>query len=188
MDLSAGKIMDTVESHATALTFLLTSYARTAEGAPADPLGDLVKYFTFQMPTTPLTELTQDFSSFAALKWKLWDSPHANTGIFKMAAIVWALGKFVDVIPAKYVNLAGKVATGAAASALLLPGSGPAGNSQVATMAQQTGSYTNSPLQGSTLNQSGMQRLANYQTVYGNGNPTSGSFYTAASGARLAGN
>ena len=62
----------------------------------------------------------------------------------------------------------------------------PMGGS-ISSTSSQTGNYTNQPLQGSTLNQSGMQNLAPYQSVY-SGRPTAGSLYTVASGSRLVGN
>lgn len=177
-----NKLIDTAERHAVAIAFLGTAAARAAEANAADPIGQLVTYLNpLQDPRTggPIYELLHDVglaggSAIANLKWKLWDAPHVPTMTFKLAAGIWAAGQIVEgIIPKKYVDLAGKVAKGSLIAALVVPGSGPAGNSQTPAMTGQGGSYTTNPLSGSSLN---------------SGNPTAGSFYASSSTTRLRGN
>ena len=91
------------------------------------------------------------------------------------------IGKILQSIGSGYA------VTYAALSVLYYSTHSPMMGSQANAQPQQTGSYTTQPLNGSTLNQSGMQKLAPYQSVY-SGRPTAGSLYTAASGSRLQGN
>lgn len=168
-------IISAAEDHATLLTFVGTGLHRAYEDVPTDPVGRLLHYFNVTDPLGgPLYELKHDFSSFADLRWKLWDSPHLNTMLFKVGAGVAIFDKIIPgVIPSRYAKLAEKVAIGAGASALIFPGSGPAGNNQVPSTTGQGGSYTTNPLSGSSLN---------------SGNPTAGSMYASTSVSRLRGN
>lgn len=160
---TAKNIMSAAENHATLLTFIGTGLARAAEDVPTDPLGRLAHYLNVTDPLGgPIYELKHDFSSVANLKWKLIDSPHLNTALFKASAAVAIAGRFLDIVPQRYVKLAEKVAVGALASALVFPGSGP-----------------NDPL--------GKQALAR-EAMLKSTNPTPGGNYLSASTGRLIGN
>lgn len=193
---TASGLISSAESHATLLAFLGATLARAGEDG-GDMIGNTIAYLNpLQDPSSagPIHELMVTFSSVANLKWKLLDSPHLSTTIGKFATAVWAAGKLIDVIPPKYVTLAGKIAVGAYAAAIVEPGSGPSSNgagmgtTSVQSMAQQAGRYTSNPLQGSTLNSAAGQQalLGSYQSVYPS-NPTAGTLYTNNT-SRLIGN
>jgi len=112
-------------------------------------------------------------------------------------ALIAAIGGYLlkDALPnatlKKLAEIAQKIGTAyyvvwVGSAAIFYSTHSPAMGS-VQSQPQQTGQYTSRPLQGSTLNSSGMQNLAPYQSVYPN-NPTAGTIYTAASGERLIGN
>lgn len=56
------------------------------------------------------------------LEWKLWKSPHLFTLLFKAGVLAY-LGSDFGLIGAKWKNIGAKVAKGAGAAALVLPGS-----------------------------------------------------------------
>lgn len=191
------KITGIAEDNAALLAYGLGSYARFQEADRTEKgLGGLASYLTFQAADgwTPASELMHFLGApiggnaatnniLDNIKWKFWNAPHLNTQLFKYSAIAYLAGKYFGLFGGKWLDLAKNVAVGSGLSALTLPSSG----AQDQTMPQQAGTYTRSPLQGSTLNQNGMQNLANYQSVY-QGRPTAGALYTVASGSRLIGN
>ena len=117
-----------------------------------------------------------------------------NTKNALMAAIIGYIGK--DITGYKYIDqafdIAYKIGFGYFVSNMIAAGlyysthsPAPGG---INTTSAQTGAYTSTPLMGSSLNSyPGVQATGAYQSVYPN-NPTSGSLYTLASGARPIGN
>ncbi len=110
-------ILAKLEDHADLIAGLAAAWERYPN------LDELMNYAT--NPQHIMMEMQATFGSgFAGLKYKLLDSPHLYTGLFKAGAALWILGQ-VDLIPKRYEDLGGKVAKGAGIAALLLPGSGP---------------------------------------------------------------
>jgi len=163
-----SKIANIAEKNASILSFGLTSYARRAEIGTDDAIPDLLRYFTFgsnYWSSNPLKEVmaVSQGNILQNLTWKFWSAPHLNTQLFKISALAYIAGEYFGLINGKWVDIAKKVAIGSGLSALLMPSSGASetltGNAQ-GMRNQFTASYTQSPLQGSTLNQAGDVRTA----------------------------
>ncbi len=130
---TAKNILGKLEDNAAAVAFASANYLRYRESTQdnAEILNRLMRFYTFQATAVdgdPVSNVIMSISSPTQLKYKLWDAPHYSTGIFKAAAIVWAIGKITGMVPTRYEKLAGKVALGAGLAALILPGSGPKEN------------------------------------------------------------
>lgn len=123
-----NKIISTVEKNATILAAAGSMLGRFAEGSPVDPIGDLVNFFTMQSSWNVMTELNHTLNDpnglIGNLKWKLWQSPHVPTQLFKVGLALYAAGE-IGLIPSKYGNIGKKVATGAGIAAILIPASPP---------------------------------------------------------------
>jgi hypothetical protein len=121
---TVGKIEKIVIDNATILSFFGSALARAGEANPADPIGELISMLNpIGTSYGPIYEIMHNLN-FAGLKYKLIDSPHAATTLFKIGIGAWIASE-LGVIPAKYGSLGKKVATGAGIAALITPGSGP---------------------------------------------------------------
>ena len=135
MDLGnmGKKLIGTAEDNASLLTFALASYARVKEGdtqlGANAGISEILGYFVAMKPPSAMNEIKNAFTGYGSgginygFKYKLWDAPHLNTQLFKYGAIIWAVGQFLDVIPKRWIDLAGKIAIGAGASAIIMPSS-----------------------------------------------------------------
>lgn len=90
--------------------------------------GDLSQAFNWYSQNALNDLLNVTLTNPAMIKYKLLDSSHAYTSLFKISLLGWFAGEF-GVIPKRYQDLAIKVMKGSGIAALTLPGSGPSGPS-----------------------------------------------------------
>lgn len=117
MDLQniINKLKNSAFDNATPLAALVAFLGRMAESNI--PLEEAIKFIPY--------ELQKSFSSLDDFTWKLYRAPHVGQSIFKLSAIVWGIGQFVDIIPKQYVNAAGKAMVGATIGNIAIRGSTP---------------------------------------------------------------
>lgn len=115
MNLNVSGIMGKLQKNADWVAGLASVYERFN--------GDLTwawQWFT----KDALNEVMNMLKNPQIIKYKLLDSPHAYTGIFKMSLIAY-LAAEAGLIAPKYKTLAVKAMKGSGVAALVLPGSGP---------------------------------------------------------------
>lgn len=79
-----------------------------------------------------LGELQNTLMHTDLLKYKLLESPHLYSKIFKWSAIGYILGE-LGLLSPHYKELAKRIATGSGLAALTLPGSGPGTDARTVT-------------------------------------------------------
>lgn len=108
-------IIGKIEDKADWAAGIAAVYLRSLEGD--FPITDL--------PASIMTQLGFLFKDpVNIIKYKLWDSTHAYTGLFKIGALLWGAHQ-VGLVDARYGKIGEKIAKGAGIVALVLPGSGP---------------------------------------------------------------
>lgn len=117
MNINLGGITKTLMDKADWIAFLYSAYSRLG-----GDIGLMIDYYTGRKPYNALHELTKTISNLDLLKHKLWDSPHAYTGIFKLATYA-RIGAEFGIVPAKYKKLSEKVMWGSGLAAATLIGS-----------------------------------------------------------------
>jgi hypothetical protein len=132
-----NKILNSVEKNATVLAAAAAMISRPMEDGQdfGTALQSLATHFTnlnipkdSQIGQGGYGALGEAYISIThpdILMRKLFNSNHMYSGMVKVGIVGWVLGE-LGVLPAKYANLAKKVATGAGIAAIALPGSGEA--------------------------------------------------------------
>jgi len=110
-----SKIQASALNNATILAALAAFLGRMSESNI--PIEEAIKFIPY--------EIQKSFASIDDLTWKLYRAPHVGQSIFKLSAIVFALGQFLDVVPKQYVNAAGKAMLGSAIGNIAIRGSTP---------------------------------------------------------------
>jgi hypothetical protein len=116
--LNLEGIFDKAKDHADKIAFALAAYERLGG------IDGMANHFLAH-PQNVLGEVTRTLTSLDLLKYKLLDSPHAYSGIFKISAIARILAE-IGIVPAQYKGLTEKIMWGSGLAAITLPGSGPA--------------------------------------------------------------
>jgi len=130
MDFNLNGIAGKLEKNAELLTAIAAIYSRNQEGMGWD-------YFT--NPTGPngiLHGIQYTLTHPEHLKYKLLDSQHLYTGLFKLGVGLMIAGELGAPIVGKYARLGEKIAKTAAIMAIILPGSGGASNGSASKGAQ----------------------------------------------------
>lgn len=138
-----NKILGGVEKHATLLAFAGAAYLRKAEGntPSGQALSALVGHFTNLGIPSPaqisagggggaygaLGEAIITLSNPRLLGEKLFNANHAYSVLVKVGLAAWIAGE-LGVIPSKYGDVGKKVAIGAGAAAIVMPGSSGGGS------------------------------------------------------------
>jgi hypothetical protein len=116
--LNLEGIFDKAKDHADKIAFIVAAWER---------LGgiDGIANHYLANPQNVFGEVTRSITDLNLLKYKLLDSPHAYSGIFKISAIARILAE-LGIVPAQYKALTEKIMWGSGLAAISLPGSGPA--------------------------------------------------------------
>lgn len=119
MNISLGGIKGKLMSKADIVAFAVSAYQRY-------PMDRLMEHYTDFDPNGSgvVMQLIETLKDPKLLKYKLWDSPHLYSTLFKGGFFAY-LAAEVGLIDKKYKNVAVKVMKGSGAAAVTLGGSGP---------------------------------------------------------------
>lgn len=115
--MNVGGIVSKLEKNAELVTAGISVYQRFGN------ISDSINHFTSM---DVFTEVQRTFTEKGLLKFKLLDSPHLYSGLFKIGAALY-VGKELGIVPARWGKIGEKVAIGSGVSAILLPGSDHSG-------------------------------------------------------------
>jgi len=122
MNVNLGGIMKKLENNAHWISFLASGYMRFN--------GDIDALINQYLSGGVISELTRTLEYGPTfIKWKLFDTPHAYSGLFKASLYAWLAEEF-GIVPSKYKGTIEKVMLGSGLAALTLPGSSPPGGFQ----------------------------------------------------------
>jgi len=119
LNINIGGIKNKLISKADWVTFLVSAYKRYD--------GDLERIFNHYTSfgdTGVLAQVTHSLRNMQSLKYKLWDSPHGYTGLFRAGVYAYLATEF-GLLDKKWKKTIEKVLIGSGAAALTLEGSGP---------------------------------------------------------------
>lgn len=114
MNLNVGNIFKTAQAKADWIAALLSIHERFD--------GNWQTAFDHFTSKWALHEVQVSFSSIDHLKWKLWNSPHLSTSLFRLGLMA-RIGVELGFLPSKYKKLTEKVMTGAGVAAITMPAS-----------------------------------------------------------------
>ena len=139
LNLNVSGIVGKLQKNAEWLAFLAGAYERFGN------LGGVVNQLNvLKGPQAGvILELQRCLADPNILKYKLLDSPHLYTTMFKGSIIAYLLAELGIIIPSKYKKLATKIAWGSGIAALTMPGSGPYQSSN-----SNRGSSGSNPMEG----------------------------------------
>lgn len=133
MDLKLGGITKKLEDNAAILAFAGSAYSRQPD------ITALINHFT-NLNTEGISSGSGNYGALGEailtltdmqqLKYKLIDSDHLYTTLFKVGIGAYLASEF-GIIGAKWKSIGKDIAKGAGAAAIVLPGSGPRSNSNV---------------------------------------------------------
>ena len=124
MDLKLGGITKKLEDNAALLAFGAGAWSRIPNFNSL--IGHFTNFGTGQAGGTygALGEAINTLTSPELLKYKLLDSPHLYTALFKLGVGAYIAGELGIVAP-RWKNLGLDIAKGAGAAAIVISGSGP---------------------------------------------------------------
>jgi hypothetical protein len=118
MDISLGGITKKLEDNALILAFAASAFERFN-----GDINTIIGNYTNFGENGVGGELRRTLTDLGTLKYKLLNSPHLYTGIFKGGIAIWLLAE-MGIIPSKYGKLGKDLLMGSGIAAVTLPASG----------------------------------------------------------------